>query len=192
MDLFNFDDMPPSGIDTTILIDNAIRKYRKSTISLMVIFGIIVIALNLILIPYFMNERINGMIEELDLSYERQRSLPDNYTMIGVEVGLATIDSVIEINCRSFFSSSSGTGLIISDDGYVLTNAHVITYGNGTYPAIEGNFYKDNNAFALDVISYDNMLDLALLKFNNPPDDLKSDVLGNSDNFNLGEEIVRI
>ena len=56
MDLFNFDDMPPSGIDTTILIDNAIRKYRKSTISLMVIFGIIVIALNLILIPYFMNE----------------------------------------------------------------------------------------------------------------------------------------
>ncbi|MGI6701800.1 MAG: S1C family serine protease [Christensenellales bacterium] len=192
MDLFNFDDMPPSGIDTTILIDNAIRKYRKSTISLMVIFGIIVIALNLILIPYFMNERINGMIEELDLSYERQRSLPDNYTMIGVEVGLATIDSVIEINCRSFFSSSSGTGLIISDDGYVLTNAHVITYGNGTYPAIEGNFYKDNNAFALDVISYDNMLDLALLKFNNPPDDLKSVVFGNSDNLNLGEEIVAI
>ena len=74
----------------------------------------------------------------------------------------------------------------------MLTNAHVITYGNGTYPAIEGNFYKDNNAFALDVISYDNMLDLALLKFNNPPDDLKSVVFGNSDNLNLGEEIVAI
>lgn len=205
MDLFGFEEGGDNKFtinsEHQALVDNAIRKYRKSTMAIMVIFGIIILLLNILIVPYIFDERLEARISEIELSYEKLRSLPDNYSMVGVEVGAASINCVVEVNCSTNSGySSAGSGFVINNDGYVLTNAHVVTYEKGTFfssvitvfPVIRCNFYNNTNTYLMEMINYDLTLDLAILKFKSVPEDLQAVVFGNSDHLNLGEEVVAI
>lgn len=207
MDLFGFEPDNNSGKNDIVieyekkqLIDQAIRKYRKSNAAIMAVFAAIIILINILVVPYFFDQRVDERIAELNLETERVRSLPDNYSMVGVEVAFANIQSVLEINCSASTSSSAGSGLIINEDGYVITNAHVILYEKNQffssttqiYSSIISYFYGSDTAYQMDVIYYDEDADLALLQFRNPPSTLKPVIFGNSGNLNMGEEVVAI
>lgn len=207
MDLFGFNDDEPripnninNEIDNNLLIELAIRKYRRSLSGLLIVFAMIIIVLNILVVPYFFNARLEARIQEIEMSYARVRNLPENYAMIGVEVGAETINSVVEIRSSSSSSSSSGSGFVINDDGYVITNAHVITYEKRTfltvtttvYPNIRCNFYNDTNNYTMDVVSYDLVLDIAIIKFKSKPATLSPVTFGDSDLLNLGEEVIAI
>lgn len=206
MDLFGFDDNNERiserirEEENRILIETAIKKYKKGTTSLFIIFGIIIVILNLLIVPTFFNYRLEQRINELQLNYARERNLPENYTMIGVEVGALTIDSVLEIKCTAATSSSAGSGFIINQEGYIVTNAHVVTYQRGSffstvttvYPTIRGNFYNSTQSYILNVINYDLTLDIAILRFSAIPENLSPVVFGNSDLLNMGEEVIAI
>jgi len=80
-----------------------------------------------------------------------------------------------------------GSGFIISKDGYILTNEHVIAGAKEIYVTIN-NFEKPLKA---TVVGSDHQLDLALLKVN-AGRDLPTLTLGNSDDTKVGEWVIAI
>lgn len=80
---------------------------------------------------------------------------------------------------------SIGTGFIISNDGYILTNAHVVNDSDKIIVKIKNK--KDYNA---KLIGIDNKTDIALIKINEQ--DLPVINIGNSDNIQVGEWVAAI
>ena len=82
-------------------------------------------------------------------------------------------------------SAASGSGFIISDDGYILTNFHVIEDSD----SITVSTYDGEN-YDAKLIGYDESNDIAVLKIE--AQDLTPVVLGDSDNLNVGDSVVAI
>ncbi|TKJ43178.1 hypothetical protein CEE36_05365 [candidate division TA06 bacterium B3_TA06] len=82
---------------------------------------------------------------------------------------------------------SLGSGFIVSDDGKIVTNAHVVQDATTIKVTL-----ADGRTFDTNVMGIDAGLDLALLKLINPPEDLQSAVLGNSDDLLIGEWAIAL
>ncbi|MEK6824026.1 MAG: trypsin-like peptidase domain-containing protein [Nanoarchaeota archaeon] len=77
-----------------------------------------------------------------------------------------------------------GTGFIITPDGYVVTNAHLLSGGK----TIESTNYEKNK-ISTELVGYNAEMDIALLKINGEYDFLS---LGNSDETQVGERVIAI
>jgi serine protease Do len=82
-------------------------------------------------------------------------------------------------------AQSSGSGVIISDDGYIVTNHHVIEEANSIEVVM-----NNNQRFFAKLIGKDPSTDLALLKIK--AKDLQFVKYGNSDQLILGEWVLAI
>ena len=82
-------------------------------------------------------------------------------------------------------SAASGSGFIISGDGYILTNYHVIEESD----SISVSLY-DGTAYDAQLIGYDESNDIAVLKVEAA--DLMPVILGNSDILNVGDSVLAI
>ena len=103
----------------------------------------------------------------------------------------------VEYTVNSFFGQSStaqasGSGIIISEDGYILTNNHVInsTSTNSFYQISEANnlkvkLYNDETEYEAKVIGSDAQTDLAVIKIDKTG--LTAAELGDSDSVQVGE-----
>jgi S1-C subfamily serine protease len=101
-------------------------------------------------------------------------------------------DSVVLIKTRietslGFEDYSQGSGFIYSNDGYILTNYHVIEDAD----EISVTFTNGNITEATEVGS-DPYSDIAVLKVNLPPETLTPVVLGNSSALIVGELVVAV
>lgn len=79
-----------------------------------------------------------------------------------------------------------GSGVIISEDGYILTNAHVVENADN----ITVRFY-DGNELTGVVIDTDPRRDLAILKID-PPDDIPVAEMGDSKDIMIGEWVIAL
>ena len=82
-------------------------------------------------------------------------------------------------------SAASGSGFIISQDGYILTNHHVIEDST----SITVSFY-DGSSKDAQLIGYDASNDIAVLKVD--AENLIPVVLGDSENLNVGDTVLAI
>ena len=86
----------------------------------------------------------------------------------------------------------TGTGFIISDDGYIVTNAHVVydeEYNVGE--AIEVSvLFSDETEHEATIIAFDPETDIAVLKVDETG--LKPAVLGDSDELRVGELVIAV
>jgi len=82
-------------------------------------------------------------------------------------------------------SAGTGSGFIITEDGYILTNYHVIQ--NASKITVKT---KDEKEYAAKLIGKDKYSDLAIIKINDK--DLKSAILGDSSTIRPGEWAVAI
>lgn len=80
---------------------------------------------------------------------------------------------------------SLGSGFIISSDGYILTNAHVVETADEITVKL-----NDKREFIAEVIGTDRKTDIALIKIN--ATDLPIVAQGNPDNLKVGEWVVAI
>lgn len=78
-----------------------------------------------------------------------------------------------------------GSGVIISKDGYIITNNHVVE--NATEVSVSLN---DNREFTAKVVGADKMSDIALIKIDG--DDFPYLTFGNSDALQVGEWVLAV
>jgi serine protease Do len=81
----------------------------------------------------------------------------------------------------------TGSGVIISQDGYIVTNNHVIDFADEVKVTLPS---PDNRVFTAKVVGTDPSSDLAVLKINGS--DLPAIQKGNSDNMKIGEWVLAI
>ena len=113
--------------------------------------------------------------------------------MTPAEVYAANVNSTVGITTSvttNFWgyqstSAASGSGFIISDDGYILTNFHVIEDSSH----ISVSMY-DGSSYEADLIGYDESNDIAVLKID--AEGLAPVILGDSDNLNVGDSVIAI
>jgi Do/DeqQ family serine protease len=143
----------------------------------------------------------NGAFAEYDKDTEYSRELyftasPTNFT------DAASLARPLVVNIKSMQSSkrkskkddfwggispgtSTGSGVIISSDGYIVTNHHVIE-GAGTIEVT----LNDNRTYDAKLIGKDPSTDLALIKINKT--DLPYVNFGNSDSTRIGEWVLAV
>jgi serine protease Do len=84
---------------------------------------------------------------------------------------------------------SSGTGFIISSDGYILTNFHVIESAHvGDVPLMV--YLHNGSAYEATVIGFDSGSDVALIKID--AEGLNPVVIGDSENVRVGQRIYTV
>ena len=79
----------------------------------------------------------------------------------------------------------SGSGIIISQDGYIITNNHVVKDAN----SVKVNLY-DGRTFTAKVVGTDPLTDIAVIKIN--ANNLPVAYLGDSDNLKVGQWVMAI
>jgi serine protease Do len=79
-----------------------------------------------------------------------------------------------------------GSGFIISDDGYIVTNSHVVSDPAAEYTV----FLTDGSSYQAEIIASDDILDVALLKIEATALSYLS--FGDSDQLKLGQTVVAI
>ena len=109
------------------------------------------------------------------------------YTVEGVAA--AVIPSIVEIYTYSDTSyttlDGTGSGIILTEDGYIITNAHVITDG-GSFMVVT----DDETEYTAYVVGSDSKTDIAVMKID--AEGLTAATLGDSDEVVLGEQVVAI
>ena len=114
--------------------------------------------------------------------------------MSPAEVYASTVNSVVSINCssvstnifgQSVQSASSGSGFIITQDGYIVTNHHVVSGASSVTVTL-----YDGTEYPATVVGSDSDYDVAVLKIN--ATDLQPVTLGNSSSVNVGDSVLAI
>jgi S1-C subfamily serine protease len=96
-------------------------------------------------------------------------------------------------------AAGQGTGFVVSDDGEIATNAHVVTDAQASGPSADLDEAKevyvqfpDHNNVPAEVVGFDPFADVALLKVDPDGLDLNPLELGDSDAVEVGDPVAAI
>ena len=109
-----------------------------------------------------------------------------------VEKTSPTVVSIVtsQVSGQGFFQQEvegAGTGIVISEDGYILTNKHVISEARSVQVVMsDGTRHSD-----VTVVGSDPLNDIAFLKIKNVSD-LKVATLGDSGAMRVGQDVIAI
>ncbi|MEE9235539.1 MAG: Do family serine endopeptidase [Candidatus Acidoferrales bacterium] len=90
-----------------------------------------------------------------------------------------------------FQENSLGSGVIVDEDGYILTNNHVIRLGGRVADEIEVSLTGGDETYPAEVVGFDEETDLAVLKID-AGRKLTAARLGNSDAIQVGDWVLAI
>lgn len=134
-------------------------------------------------------------VGEIPLNYQRTwvSSGPTDF----IEAAKASTPAVVNIKAlessglsswfeQNSYGSSSGSGVIISSDGYIVTNNHVIEDGDRYEVTL-----NDKREYQAVLIGKDTNTDLALLKIE-AEENLPVIKIGNSDSLQVGEWVLAV
>lgn len=131
-----------------------------------------------------------------------------NYSETGISVAQKVLPSVVGIKVEYSVSSifyknmsstatAEGSGIIISEDGYILTNNHIVnTSSSSTYYEVgKANkvivtLYNDETEYEGTIVGTDEQTDLAVIKIDKTG--LAAATLGDSDSVQVGEFAMAI
>ena len=110
---------------------------------------------------------------------------------VAEEVSGSVVSITGEVSIMDFWgrvqqSESSGTGFIVTEDGLIITNKHVVSSEKAKYSV----FTSDGKEYEGNVLATDPYFDIAFIKIN--ANNLKPLVLGNSDDLKIGQTVIAI
>ncbi|GHU52712.1 protease [Clostridia bacterium] len=154
---------------------------------------VLVIAITIGCVAFdFRNKNVTNPNYTLSLiSTERDIALKNEngeYTTVGIaEVIMTSIVAIskYEYGLSETLPSGSSSGIILTEDGYILTNAHCINGGDKIEVIL-----KDDRKFVADIVGYDAKSDVAVIKIS--AKGLIPAKFADSDNVKLGEKCVAI
>ncbi|GAA1171999.1 hypothetical protein MOX01_36680 [Microbacterium oxydans] len=106
-------------------------------------------------------------------------------------VATAALPSVVTIEVAGSDQAGSGSGVIISDDGYVLTNTHVVTLGGAVADPTIRVTTSDGRIFEATVVGTDPIYDLAVIKLKDAKG-LTPMEFADSSKLNVGDTAVAL
>lgn len=155
--------------------------------------------------PQIMNNYSTNQKTDTSSSNDKIKNI-SNYSSTAIEVASSVLPSIVGIevqyNVSSFWgnsqASATGSGVIISEDGYIITNNHVVSTesSSSSYYAIteatglKVKLYGDDTEYDAKIIGTDAYTDLAVIKIEK--NGLTPAVLGNSDELKVGEFAMAI
>lgn len=138
------------------------------------------------------NEQISSQADMPNISINDKPTVTDsslaNGELSSVEISRKVKPTVVGIQAYSttgFGVGSEGSGIIISADGYIITNAHVVENSSGIKV-----IFDNDEAYSAKLIGSDTQSDIAVIKVE--AENLAYADLGNSDQVEVGEKILAI
>lgn len=107
-------------------------------------------------------------------------------TLTPKEIYANNVETVVSIEAATSYGTSAGTGFIISEQGYIVTNYHVVEGSKNIQVAL-----YDNSVYTAELVGYEDTNDLAVLKIE-PRGTIKSVVYGKSSDLSVGDYVYII
>lgn len=124
-------------------------------------------------------------VPTIESSYTAVPNIPQEGGLSLQEIYRQTIPAVVSISCSTRSGSSSGTGVVLTTDGYLVTNCHVIR------DATQINaLFTDGRVLSAVKVGQDETTDLAVLKVE--AEDLTPAKFGDSGALQVGDAVVAI
>ncbi|MBK0331266.1 trypsin-like peptidase domain-containing protein [Brachybacterium sp. MASK1Z-5] len=95
--------------------------------------------------------------------------------------------STVAISVSTASGQAEGTGVIYREDGTIITNNHVVSGAQKVEVSL-----TDGRTYSARVIGTDATTDLAAIKLEDPPDDLTPASFGDSDDVQVGEDVMAV
>lgn len=131
-------------------------------------------------------QRTNTVINVSQVDTSRQLTAAEVYAAnVNSTVGITTSAVTTNFWGIPVSSAAAGSGFIFSDDGYILTNYHVIEGATAVKVAL-----FNGDEYDASLVGYDASNDIAVLKIE--ASGLTPVTLGNSDTLNVGDDVVAI
>ena len=146
------------------------------------------------------NEEIKSDISNLNTQLISLQGYSDTSIGVAKKVQPSIVAITVEYSVNSIFyrnpstAKAKGSGIIISEDGYILTNNHVVNssssssnsfYEIGKANKVTVKLYNDDTEYTGEIIGTDSQTDLAVIKIDKT--DLTAAELGDSDSVQVGE-----
>jgi S1-C subfamily serine protease len=121
------------------------------------------------------------------MSAEAQQSVDalDAYSRTVVGVAERLLPSVASLRVRGSWGEGTGSGVVFTSDGFLLTSAHVIAGGPAGAAA-----FGDGTESPFDVVGTDRLSDLAVLRVRGPSPPTAE--LGDADQLRIGQLVVAV
>ena len=129
------------------------------------------------------SQEIRGISKNLQAN--KIQSVADLVEKVQPSVVSISVDILSKGLFRKYTNESSGTGMIISPNGYIVTNHHVIVDASDIEVSL-----LDGRTFPARIIGKDSLTDLAILKV--AVDDLPAIIFGNSTVLRPGDQVITI
>jgi putative serine protease PepD len=104
-------------------------------------------------------------------------------------VAAAVRESVVAITVRTGSGGGEGSGVIISADGEILTNDHVVSGGQDGAITVA---LSDRRLYDATIVGTDPTTDIAVIRLVDPPEGLSVATLGDSDEAVVGAAVMAV
>ena len=115
------------------------------------------------------------------------RQKPEGEPLSAVEIYERNVDSVVGVTAQYDGEMSQGSGIVLTENGYLVTNAHVVLYTSESLVTVK---LHDGTEYPAIVVGYEEDSDLAVLRID--ATGLTPAELGDASELQVGEEVFAI